>query len=43
MEIIHMPEWKSKVLKAVAWILGMRGENVYCITLNVDLNELKDK
>jgi hypothetical protein len=43
MEILHMPAWKAKVLNAVAWILGMRGENVYCITFNVDLNELKDK
>jgi len=43
MEIIHMPEWKAKILNSVAWILGMRGENVYCITMNVNLNELKDK
>ena len=37
-----MPAWKSKVLKAVAWILGMRGEKVYCILLNVDLNKEYD-
>lgn len=36
-----MPQWKSKILRAVAWILGMRGEHVYCITMNVDLNDPK--
>jgi hypothetical protein len=42
-EILEMPNWKGKILNSVAWILGMRGENVYCITLNTDLNELRDK
>ena len=41
MTILTMPEWKSKILRAVAWLLGMRGEHVYCITLNVDLKEIK--
>lgn len=35
--ILTMPKWKSKVLNSVAWILGMRGEHVYCITLNKEL------
>ena len=38
LEILTMPRWKSKVLNTVAWLIGMRGENVYCITLNVDLD-----
>lgn len=41
MEILSMPQWKSRILRAVAWILGMRGEHVYCITMNVDLNDPK--
>ena len=39
MEILSMPAWKSKVLRAVAWLIGMRGEHVYCITMNIDLND----
>lgn len=39
MEILAMPRWKSKILNTVAWMLGMRGEYVYCITMNVDLND----
>jgi hypothetical protein len=35
-----MPEWKSKVLNAVAWLLGMRGENVACITFNFDYRDI---
>lgn len=42
-EILEMPKWKSRVLNIVAWILGMRGENVYCITLNVNLDEIKEE
>jgi hypothetical protein len=34
-----MPRWKSKVLRAVAWVIGMRGEHVYCVTMNMDLND----
>ena len=33
-EVVEMPEWKSKILNAVAWILGLKGENVYVITLS---------
>lgn len=42
LQILNMPNWKSKVLRAVAWILGYRGEYVYCITMNYDLNDYKD-
>lgn len=38
-EILEMPRWKSKVLRAVAWIIGMRGEYVYCVTMNMDLDD----
>lgn len=37
--ILHMPAWKSKVLNSVAWLLGMRGEHVACITFNFDYND----
>lgn len=33
-EIVSMAEWKSKILNAVAWILGIRDENVYVITIS---------
>jgi hypothetical protein len=39
MNILNMPNWKSNVLRAVAWLLGFRGEHVYVITMNVDLND----
>lgn len=38
--ILDMPKWKSKVLDAVAWLLGMRGEHVACITFNFDYTDL---
>ena len=41
MTILHMPEWKSKVLNAVAWLLGMRGEHVACITFNFDYRDTR--
>lgn len=41
-EVIDMPEWKSKVLRAVAWLLGYRGEYVYCIMLDANLKDLQD-
>lgn len=36
---VDMPEWKSKVLNAVAWLLGFRGEYAYVITLNFDIHD----
>jgi hypothetical protein len=39
MTILNMPKWKSKVLNAVAWMLGMRGEHVACITFNFDYTD----
>lgn len=41
LSILNMPEWKSKILNAVAWILGMRGEHVACITFNFDYKDPK--
>lgn len=43
MTIQDMPNWKSKILNAVAWMLGYRGEYAYVILINEDLNELKNK
>lgn len=39
MKILDMPKWKSRVLNAVAWLLGMRGEHVACITFNFDYKD----
>ena len=39
MQILPMPKWKSKILNAVAWILGFRGEYCYVVTMNVDLTD----
>ena len=36
LEILELPKWKSKILNTVAWILGMRGEHVACVTFNFD-------
>ena len=41
MQILDMPEWKSRVLNAVAWLLGMRGEHVACITFSFDYRDPK--
>ena len=40
LQILTMPNWKAKILNTVAWLLGIRGENVYCITLNIDLDKI---
>jgi len=37
-----MPMWKARILRAVAWTLGFKGEHVYCITMNVDLNNVEE-
>jgi hypothetical protein len=37
-EIVEMPEWKSKLLNGLAWLLGLKGEKVYLITIS-DNNE----
>ena len=42
MTILNMPTWKSKVLNSVAWLLGMRGEYVACITFNFDYTNLEE-
>ena len=33
-EIVEMPEWKSKLLNGLAWLLGLKGEKVYLITIS---------
>ena len=43
MTVLEMPNWKHRVLKSVAWILGYRGENVYCVTMNIDLEAKRDE
>ena len=43
LEILEMPNWKHDILRAVAWILGYRGENVYCVTMNIDLEAKRDE
>ena len=40
--ILSMPMWKARILRAVAWTLGFKGEHVYCITMNVDLNNVEE-
>ena len=42
LEILDMPSWKSKILNAVAWILGYRGEHAYVITMNLDIDDYDD-
>ena len=34
LEILHMPTWKSKILNATAWLIGIRGENCWVITIS---------
>jgi hypothetical protein len=40
-EIVSMRKWQSKILNAVAWIIGIRGEDAWIITISKDL--LKEK
>lgn len=39
LEILDMPNWKSKVLDAVAWLLGYREEHVYLFLLNTNIED----
>ncbi len=41
MTVLHMPKWKHRVLNGVAWLLGMRGEHVACITFNFDYTDVE--
>lgn len=41
MEILPMPMWKSRILNAVAWLLGFRGEYAHVITISVNLYDPK--
>lgn len=42
LEIVDMPDWKAKVLKIAAWILGYRGENAYVILIDKDLKQMRN-
>ena len=41
-EVVHMKSWQSKILQAVAWAVGIRGEDVWVITMFGD-DELYQK
>jgi ABC-type spermidine/putrescine transport system permease subunit I len=32
--LVVMPEWKNKIFRAVAWVLGFHKENVWVVTTN---------
>lgn len=34
LNILDMPEWKAKLFKILAWLLGFKGEDVYVITIS---------
>ena len=33
LNIVSMKTWQSRVLNATAWLIGIRGEDVWCVTL----------
>lgn len=43
MQILDMPEWKSKILRTVAWMLGYRDEYAYVILLNINLKNMSEE
>lgn len=45
LEIVGMKTWQSKVLNGVAWVIGIRGEDVWCMTVTKGAAEIiaKDK
>jgi|LakMenEpi03Aug12_release.lakeMendotaPanAssembly.Ray.scaffolds.fasta_scaffold2355114_2 hypothetical protein len=42
LKIQEMPRWKANVLRTVAWIIGFRKEYPYVITINMDLDKIRD-
>ena len=36
LKIIRMAHWQSRILQAVAWIVGIRGEDVWVVTMSGD-------
>lgn len=32
--IVEMPPWKAKMLNGLAWLLGLKGEKAYVITIS---------
>ena len=33
LEVVSMKAWQAYVLKKTAWLIGIRGEDVFCMTL----------
>lgn len=33
LEVIKLKRWQAKLLNGVAWAIGIRGEDVWCMTL----------
>lgn len=33
LEVVEMKKWQSRILNKVAWLIGIRGEDVWCMTL----------
>ena len=33
LKVIRMAHWQSRILQAVAWIVGIRGEDVWVVTM----------
>ena len=42
LKVIRMKSWQSRILQAVAWIVGIRGEDVWVVTMSGD-DELYQK
>lgn len=40
LEVVGMKTWQSKVLKATAWVIGIRGEDVWCMTVSKDVSKM---
>lgn len=39
LEVVAMKPWQSKVLNKVAYLIGIKGEDVWCMTLTKDAVE----
>lgn len=39
LEVVGMKTWQSKVLNAVAWVIGIKGEDVWCMTITKDVTK----
>lgn len=36
LNVIRMKSWQSRVLQAVAWLIGIRGEDIWVVTMSGD-------